>query len=66
MARCALCDKNPQFGKAISHSRSHVSNRANKMWKSNIRSVRINVNGNSQKLYLCAACLRNLRKSAEA
>lgn len=66
MARCALCDKNPQFGKQVSHSRSHVSGRSAKMWKQNVRSVRINVNGNSQKLYLCAACLRNLRKSSEA
>ncbi len=66
MARCAMCDKDPQFGKAISHSRSHVSGRSAKMWKQNIRSVRVNVNGNSKKLYLCAACLRNLRKTAEA
>ena len=66
MARCAMCDKDPQFGNQISHSRSLVSGRSAKMWKQNIRSVRVNVNGNSQKLYLCAACLRNLRKTAEA
>ena len=65
MARCAMCDKAAQFGKAVSHSRSHVSGRANKMWKANIRSVKVNINGNSKKMYLCTQCLRTMRKVAE-
>ncbi len=62
MARCAMCDKGAQFGKAVSHSRSHVSGRSNKMWKSNIRSVKMDIDGTSKKIYLCAQCLRTLRK----
>ncbi len=63
MARCAICDKGAQFGKVVSHSRSQVSGRSNKMWKSNIRSVKVNFNGRSQKISICAACLRDLRKA---
>lgn len=63
MARCAICDKGVQFGKTVSHTRSHVSNRANRMWKSNIRKVKISVNGNAKKTYVCAQCLKSLRKS---
>ena len=62
MARCAMCDKAALFGKAVSKTRSHVSRRTNKMWKSNIRSVRLNVCGNNKKMYLCASCLRTMRK----
>ena len=42
MARCAVCDKGALFGMQISHSRSQVSGRAHKMWKSNIKSVKVN------------------------
>ena len=64
MAKCAVCDKGALFGRTISITRSQVSGRANKMWKSNIRSVRMNVGGNNQKMYLCASCLRTMRKVA--
>lgn len=63
MARCAICDKGAQFGKVVSHSRSQVSGRSNKMWKANIRSVRVNINGNTQKISICASCLKDLRRS---
>lgn len=62
MARCAMCDKAALFGNAVSKTRSHVSRRTSKMWKSNIRSVRMNVGGNNKKMYLCTSCLRTLRK----
>ena len=53
MARCAICDKGAHFGIKVSHSRS------NKMWKSNIKSVRVKVNGASKKMYVCTSCLRS-------
>lgn len=58
MARCAICDKGAHFGKAISHTRSRVSGRSNRMWKSNVKSVRVKVNGGTRKMYVCTSCLR--------
>ena len=54
MARCAICDK-AHFGIKVSHSHR----RSNKMWKSNIKSVRVKVNGASKKMYVCTSCLRS-------
>ena len=59
MAKCAVCDKGSHFGKVVSHSRSQVSGRSNKMWKSNVKSVRVKVNGGTKKVYVCTSCLRD-------
>lgn len=58
MAKCAICDKGAHFGRTISRTRSQVSGRANKMWKSNVKSVRVKVNGGTHRMYVCTACLR--------
>ena len=58
MARCAICDKGAHFGKAVSITRSNVSGRSNKMWKPNVKSVRVKVNGGTQRMYVCTSCLR--------
>ena len=55
MARCAICDKGAHFGNNVSHSHR----RSNKMWKSNIKSVRVKVNGGTKKMYVCTSCLRS-------
>ena len=56
MARCAICDKDAHFGINVSHSHR----RTNKMWKSNIKSVRVKTeNGNAKKMYVCTSCLRS-------
>ena len=56
MARCAICDKGAYFGINVSHSHR----RTNKMWKSNIKSVRVKTeNGNAKKMYVCTSCLRS-------
>lgn len=59
MAKCAICEKSAHFGSAISHSRNHVSRRSNKMWKSNIKSVRVKLNGGTQRMWVCTSCLRD-------
>ncbi len=59
MAKCAICDKASLFGRRISHSRSQVSRRAKRMWKSNIKSVRVKVNGGTKRMYVCTSCLRS-------
>ena len=55
MAKCAICDKGAHFGIAVSHSHR----RNNKMWKANVKSVKVNVNGNAKKMYVCTSCLRS-------
>ncbi len=56
MARCAICDKGAHFGINVSHSHRIT----NKMWKSNIKSVRVKTeNGNAKKMYVCTSCLRS-------
>mgnify|MGYP000096166168 CR=1 FL=1 len=36
MAKCAICEKAAHFGNNVSHSHR----RSNKMWKSNVKSVK--------------------------
>lgn len=55
MAKCAVCGKGAHFGNNVSHSH-RISNR---MWKSNIKSVRCLINGSVQKKNVCTSCLRS-------
>ncbi len=55
MAKCSICGKGAHFGKAVSHSHR----RSSKMWKSNIKRVRVKTDGGAKKMYVCAACLRS-------
>ncbi|MDR1017701.1 MAG: 50S ribosomal protein L28, partial [Lachnospiraceae bacterium] len=55
-AKCAICGKGAHFGNSVSHSHRKTP----KMWKSNVKSVRIrNANGAVKKTYVCTACLRS-------
>lgn len=55
MAKCEICNKGVHFGNAVSHSHR----RSNKIWKSNVKSVRVNLNGNAKKMYVCTSCLKS-------
>jgi len=55
MAKCEICGKGVHFGNAVSHSHR----RSNKMWKANIKSVKVNVSGNAKKMHVCTACLKS-------
>ena len=55
MAKCAICEKGAHFGNNVSHSHR----RSNKMWKSNVKSVKVKVDGVPQKMYF----LLKIRKS---
>ena len=55
MAKCAVCGKSVHFGNAVSHSHR----RSNKMWKPNIKSVKVKVNGGTKKMPVCTGCLRS-------
>ncbi len=54
MARCDICDKGVHFGIQVSHSHR----RSNKIWKSNVKSVNVKVNGQVKKMNVCTSCLR--------
>ena len=55
MAKCDFCGKDVSFGIKVSHSHR----RSNKMWKSNIKSVRVKTEGGSKKMYVCTSCLKS-------
>lgn len=55
MAKCAICDKAVHFGNNVSHSHR----RSNKIWKANIKHVKVKVNGAAQKMYVCTSCLKS-------
>ena len=58
MAKCAICNKQPSFGNKLSITRSHISKRATRTWKPNLRTVKTIVNGQPKKIKVCAQCLR--------
>ena len=47
MANCAII------------ARSHVSNRATRTWKPNLRTVKAIVDGQPKRIKVCAQCLRS-------
>lgn len=57
MAKCEICEKGAHFGIKVSHSHR----RSNKMWKSNIKTVRVKTDGGSKKMHICTSCLRSGR-----
>ncbi len=55
MAKCSVCGKGVHFGNAVSHSHR----RSNKMWKPNVKNVKVMVNGSVKKMPVCTGCLRS-------
>ena len=56
MAKCAICEKGAHFGIKVSPSHR----RTNRMWKSNVKSVRVLTDeGGTKKIYVCTSCLRS-------
>ena len=59
MAKCAICEKSISHGNKISIARSHVSRRASRTWKPNLRSVKAIINGEPTTIQVCSKCLRS-------
>lgn len=59
MAKCEICEKTLSHGNKISIARSHVSRRATRTFKPNIRSVKAVVDGQVKKISVCSKCLRS-------
>ena len=55
MAKCAICEKGAHFGNNVSHSHR----RSNKMWKSNVKSVKVKTENGAKNMYVCTSCLRS-------
>lgn len=55
MAKCCICGKGVSFGNKVSHSERKTS----RMWKPNIRKVRVIENGTHKTVSICARCLRS-------
>ena len=58
MAKCEVCGKTLSHGNQISIARSHVSRRATRTFKPNLRTVKTVVNGQTKKISVCSKCLR--------
>ena len=59
MAKCAICEKSLSYGNKLSIARSHISNRATRTWKPNLRTVKAMVDDQPKKIKVCAKCLRS-------
>ena len=59
MAKCAVCSKEVNFGNQLSITRSHISKRSPRTWKPNLRRVKVDMNGETKRIYVCAKCLKN-------
>ncbi|MFV0364006.1 MAG: 50S ribosomal protein L28 [Suipraeoptans sp.] len=58
MAKCAICEKGAHFGNSVSHSHRKTP----KMWKSNVKSVRVKTAATAtKKMYVCTSCLKSGR-----
>jgi large subunit ribosomal protein L28 len=59
MAKCEICGKSSQFGHNISHSKKATK----RQFKPNIQRVRVEVDGQVRRMYLCTRCLRTMNKT---
>ena len=59
MAKCEICEKSVSHGNKISIARSHVSRRATRTFKPNLRRVKAIVNGDTKTISVCSKCLRS-------
>ena len=55
MAKCEVCEKGQHFGIRVSHSHR----RSNRVWKPNVRKVKVNIDGVTKSINICAKCLRS-------
>ncbi len=56
--KCDICGKGIMRGLNVSHAK----NRIHKVWKPNLKIVRVAFNGRARKLRLCIKCLRRVKK----
>ncbi len=59
MAVCEICQKTASHGNKLSITRSHISKRSPRTWKPNLRRVKVDMNGETKRIYVCAKCLKD-------
>lgn len=59
MAVCEICQKTASHGNKLSITRSHISKRFPRTWKPNLRRVKVDMNGQTKRIYVCAKCLKD-------
>ena len=59
MAVCEICQKTANHGNKLSINRSHISKRSPRTWKPNLRRVKVEMNGENKRIYVCAKCLKD-------
>ncbi|HOK01228.1 MAG TPA: 50S ribosomal protein L28 [Spirochaetota bacterium] len=55
MAKCEICGKSVQFGCSVSHS----NKKTNRMWKPNVKKIRVLDNNRPTRKYVCTRCIRS-------
>ncbi len=61
MAKCEICGKSVQFGNSVSHS----NKKTKKIWRPNIKKIRVLENKRPVRKYVCTSCIRsgNIQKA---
>jgi large subunit ribosomal protein L28 len=54
MAKCEICGKSVQFGCNVSHSHKKTS----KMWRPNVKKIRVQENNSTVRKNVCTRCIR--------
>ncbi len=54
MAKCEVCGKSVQFGNSVSHSNRKTS----KMWRPNVKKIRVMDNNRVSRKYVCTRCIK--------
>ncbi len=62
MKRCEITGKGMTFG----HSISHAHNMNKRIWKPNLQTVKIDINGQLTKVKVCVKMLRSLKAADSA
>ena len=55
MAKCEICNKSVQFGNNVSHSNKKTS----KMWRPNIKRIRVLFNKQVIRKNVCTSCIKS-------
>lgn len=55
--KCAICQK----GIMVGHNVSHAKNRTRKVFKPNLHTARVAINGVTRRVKLCTKCLRTVK-----
>jgi large subunit ribosomal protein L28 len=54
-SRCYVCQKGVAYGNNV----SHANNRTRRVWKPNLQTARVLVDGKATRVKVCTQCLRS-------